>query len=512
MATLGFKYFPAQTWRPSGVYAEFDPSQANTAIQQLRALVIGQILSSGTATPNVPFLAFSQAQVNAACGVNSMAALMYQAYRLQDPYGECWIGPLSDNAGGTAQTQTILPVGTATAAGTLSLYIGGIAVPVSVNLGDTPTIMGTNIAAAINAIGSPIVSPAGALLTANSVGIPVSAVAASGTVTLTNAHKGVAVADIDMRVNYLGVVNNEVLPPGLTGVTFATVTAGTLNPVLTTLLANCGEQPYDFIVNPYTDATSLAAIAAFLSDQSGRWSAIEMLYGHSFGAFRGTAGARATFGNAQNLQHQSILGWFDSPTSTWISAADWAGAHAVRIRVNPAQGVADQVLNTLAPPVASRDTPATRNVMLYDGMSTMFVDPAGVSHIDRSITTYQLNPAGQPDNSYLNTNLLFQAAYAARYIKSQLTSQFIAPGKILVIDGTTIPPGAPATTPSLIFQAVVAMYAYLASVFIVQDVATFSKQGYAASGTKGQVLLFLPFNFSDQVIQIAGLIQFQQTT
>jgi phage tail sheath gpL-like len=512
MATLAFKYFPAQTWRPSGVYAEFDPSMANTAIQNLRALVIGQMLSSGTATPNVPFLAYSQAQVNAACGVNSMAALMYQAYRLQDAYGECWVGPLSDNASGIAQTQTILPVGTATGAGTLALYVGGISVPVAVNQGDTPTVMGTNIAAAINAIGCPIVGAPGTQLTANSAGIPVSAVSASGTVTLTLAHKGVGVADIDMRVNYLGVPNNEAFPPGVTGITFATVTPGSLNPVLTTLLANCGEQPYDFVVNPYTDAASLLAISNFLSDQVGRWSAIEMLYGHSFSAYRGTAGARATFGNTQNNQHQTILGWYDSPTSTWISAADFAGAHAVRIRVNPAQGVADQVLNTLAPPVASRDTPATRNVMLYDGMSTMFVDAAGVSHIDRSITTYQLNAAGQPDNSYLNTNLLFQAAYAARYIKAQLTSQFIVPGKILVVDGTLIPPGAPATTPSLIFQAVVGMYAYLASVFVVQDVATFSKQGYASTGTKGQVLLFLPFNFSDQVIQIAALIQFQQTT
>ena len=42
--------FPSQFWRPSGVNAEFDASQANTATQNQRALLIGQITSSGTAT------------------------------------------------------------------------------------------------------------------------------------------------------------------------------------------------------------------------------------------------------------------------------------------------------------------------------------------------------------------------------------------------------------------------------------------------------------------------------
>jgi len=49
---LAFKYFPWQFWRPSGVNTEFDPSQANTATQNQRALLIGQILSTGTATRN----------------------------------------------------------------------------------------------------------------------------------------------------------------------------------------------------------------------------------------------------------------------------------------------------------------------------------------------------------------------------------------------------------------------------------------------------------------------------
>jgi len=101
---LAFKYFPAANWRPSGVNVEFDASQANTATQNQRALLIGQMLSSGSATPNVPVMAYSQAQVNALCGANSMLSLLYAAYRKQDAFGEVWIGPLADNSGGAAAT------------------------------------------------------------------------------------------------------------------------------------------------------------------------------------------------------------------------------------------------------------------------------------------------------------------------------------------------------------------------------------------------------------------------
>ena len=502
--SLGFKYFPYTTWRPSGVYNEFDPSQANTATQNQRALIVGQILSSGTAVANTPVMAYSQAQVNTLCGNNSMLALMYAAYRAQDPYGECWIGPLADASGGTAATGTITITGPATAPGTLSLYIMGVPVPVAVGGTDTATTVATNIVTAITA----------------AVGICATATAAAGVVTLTANHKGLALNDIDLRLNYRGSQNGEVTPSGIavafsnpvSGSTAGTMASGATNPTLTTLLANTGTQTFDFIAFPYTDATSLTAIETFLNDQSGRWSAIQMLYGHAFTAYRGTVSARGTFGNGRNSQHVTCLGYFDSPTAAWIEAADLAGAHAVRIRVNPAQGLSGQALALLPPPVANQDTPGNRNVLLYDGVSTFNVDPAGVSRIDRSITMYQTNASGQIDNSYLSTNLLFQAMYCSRYIQSQLSSQFIASGKILVANGTPIPMGAPATTPNLIFQAVVGIYSYLASIFLVQNPQTFAKNGYATTGQKGQVLLYLPFDFSDQVIQIAALIQFVQST
>jgi phage tail sheath gpL-like len=493
---LAFKYFPWQFWRPSGVNTEFDPSQANTATQNQRALLIGQILSTGTATPNIAVQAYNQTQVNLLCGVNSMLALKYAAYRLMDPFGEVWLGPLSDVGAGTAATGSITFTGPATAAGTLALYLMGVSIPVNVALSDSATVIGSNTVAAINAM-------PGLVCTAAS--------GSAGVVNLTARHKGLALNDIDIRFNYYGAQNGEVTPAGVAW-TVAAMASGASNPVLTTLLANLGVQLFDFIDCPYTDATSLNALASFLSDASGRWSPMLGQYGHVFSAYRGTFSNRTTFGTGRNDQHASILGFYDSPTPAWLEASDWCAAHVIRLRVNPAQGISTQPLNLLPPPIASQDTPSERNTLLFDGISTFTVSAAGVCEIDRSITTYQSNPSGQPDNSYLNTNIMFQAMFAARYMAAQITSQFIVPGKILVANGTIIPPGSAATTPNAMLGTVIAVYAYLCSEFICQNLQAFAANARASSGTKGQVLMYCPFDFSDQVINVGILVQFQQST
>ena len=52
-------------------------------------------------------------------------------------------------------------------------------------------------------------------------------------------------------------------------------------------------------------------------------------------------------------------------------------------------------------------------------------------------------------------------------------------------NGTLIPPGSPATTPNAMLGAVIAVYAYLASIFIVQNVQTFAQNATAGAGNEG---------------------------
>ncbi len=208
MSGLAFKYFPAANWRPAGVNIEFDSSQANTAVQNLRALLIGQIFATGTAPPNVPVQGYSQAQVNGLCGANSMLALKYAAYRLQDPFGEVWLGPLLDPVGGGGLPGTITFAGTATAAGSVPLYLMGVPVPVGVNVGDTAVIVAGNVLKTLQ----------GTLLQQGPPPVPITPSAAGAVVTVTPAHAGMAAADIDIRFAYVGPQNGEMMPPGITAV------------------------------------------------------------------------------------------------------------------------------------------------------------------------------------------------------------------------------------------------------------------------------------------------------
>ena len=104
-----------------------------------------------TATPNIAVQVYSQTQVNGLCGLNSMLALKYAAYRLMDPFGEVWLGPLTDASG-----PRLRPAASASPARRLPrarwpLYLMGVSIPVAVNSGDTASTIATNTVAAITA-------------------------------------------------------------------------------------------------------------------------------------------------------------------------------------------------------------------------------------------------------------------------------------------------------------------------------------------------------------------------
>jgi phage tail sheath gpL-like len=80
--TIPFKQIP-QNIRVPLFYAELDNSHANTAQATQRALIIGQITSSGTATPNVPIISAGASDAAVQGGASSMLALMTSAYTSQ---------------------------------------------------------------------------------------------------------------------------------------------------------------------------------------------------------------------------------------------------------------------------------------------------------------------------------------------------------------------------------------------------------------------------------------------
>ncbi|MFM0135096.1 phage tail sheath subtilisin-like domain-containing protein [Caballeronia grimmiae] len=493
--TIPFKQIP-QNIRVPLFYAEIDNSHANSAVANQRALLIGPMTSAGVATPNVPLISAGTGDANLQAGVNSVLALMTSAYRANDQFGELWYLPVQDAAGAVAATGTIAFTSAPTANGTISLYIAGQLVTVIVTAGMTTAQVATAVAAAINLI------PA----------MPVTASVSTSTVTLTADNKGLVGNDIDVRFNYQGATAGEVLPTGLA----ATITAmanGATNPTLTTALGNLQDMPFDFIACAFTDAASLDALKAFLNDSTGRWSWQQQVYGHVFTAYRSTWGGLTTFGTSRNNQHESVMGFNDSPTPPWQWAAALAAVTAVSVRADP--GIPMQTValtGVLAPPLQSRFNLSQRNTLLYDGISTFTVAQDGTVAIENVITTYQLNAFGQPDNSYLEIETMFLLAYVLRRLRTLVTSKYARVK--LAANGTRFGPGAGIVTPNIIKADQIAEYQAMEYEGYVQGSDTFAQAIVVEQNAQNpnRVDVLWPGTLINQLRIFALLAQFRLST
>lgn len=452
---VSFNNIPSNTRVPL-FYAEVDASRAGYFQQNNRALIIGQKLAAGTAAANVPVFCSSQDQARTLCGIGSVVERMVGAYRQNDSFGEVWILPLDDNGAGVNATGTITITGSATAAGTLNLYIAGQRLQVAVGSGDTATTIASAIVTAITAATS----------------LPVTASSSTGTVTLTAKHKGEVGNDIDVRVNFYGALGGESLPAGV-GVTVVAMASGATNPVLTTALANIGDEIFDYIILPYTDTTSLNAIGAFLNDTTGSWSYAKQTYGGAFSAKKGTVGTLQTFGGLRNDQHVSVIGYNGSPTPAYEVAAMYGAQAAKSLSIDPARPLQTLPLVGLLPiPVANRFTQSERNTLLYNGVATCY-QSAGAVYIERAATTYRVNTWGQADPSYLDVETLFTLAYVLRQLKYAITQKF--PRHKLANDGTNFGPGQAIVTPKIIKAELLAQYDKLEYIGLVENKAAFAE-------------------------------------
>lgn len=458
--TVPFNRLPSNQRAPF-FYAEFDNSMANTATAVQRTLLIGQMLSTATAAPGIPQKVSSDSAVAGICGSGSMLHNMMTAYLANDISAELWILPLADGSTGTTAATGKLKVVTAAAAtGVLSLYIAGVRVQLTVVSTDDNVAVAAAIAAVINGQSKlPVIAEVDS--------------AATDTVKLTAKNKGAHGNSIDIRLNYQGAAGGKETPQGMT-LTITPMAGGAGAPALTDALGNLQDRAFDFIVNPYTDTTSLDAVKEFLSDATGRWSYAQQLYGHSFGALAGTYGSLSAAGEARNNQHETLLGINGSPTPAYIWAAALTGAIAPSLRNDPGRPTQTLTISgVLAPPLESRFMLTERNNLLYSGISTFTVADDGSVQVEKTITTYQKNKFGDADDSYLNIETLFLLMFVTRFLRTQITSKFSR--MKLANDGTRFAPGSAIVTPNVIRAELIAQYRTLEYNGYVQDAATFAK-------------------------------------
>ena len=335
----------------------------------------------------------------------------------------------------------------------------------------------------------------------------VSAIAASGGVVLFSAVcSGTQGNYLDVRFNYDA---GNSFPPGWSAVPSTVIFAGgSVDPDLDDAWAVIDGERYNYIIQPYIDATNLTKIESELAD---RFEPLEDLQGHGFTAVRATQASATTLGNSRNSPHNTIMGAYDSPNAPEEWAAVLGAVGGFNLNNDPARPLHTLKLKgLLPPPVENRFVQSERNILLFDGIATFLVDKGGNVLIERCITTYQSNALGFLDPTYLDIQTLATLGELRDQWKIRMSSRFIVPRFKLADDGFPVQPGTFVATPSTVAQETIALFTELRNAGLIENLEEFITNLRVERDTadRNRVNVLLPPDLINQFRILAGLFQF----
>ncbi len=495
--TVAFNNMPGDERVPL-FYAEVNPGIPPYSGVS-RTLLLARKLTAGSA-PVGKAIILGGGDPTGLFGAGSMATDVAVFARYRNPTGALYVLPVADPVGGVAATGSIAITGAATSAGTLTRYLAGERYDVPVAYGDSAATVATNFAATV---------AKGYSKFNRRMLAPVTAAAATGTVTFTARHTGVEGNMIRIDA---GLDGNEVEVPGLTIATTA-ISGGQGIVDIGAALAGLGNMAFDWIAGPYNQVQQLSAATTFLSDSgSGRWSPTVGLDGHYITANDGNLAAQTSLGATLNDRHQTILATQSYPHPLWsyvASLVGWIGfsknlgrslTEAIEI-ARPLQTLTLDGLRGPADP-SNRWAIADRDALYRNGMSALTIGADGVPVIDRVLTTYQTGPFGVSDITFLGIETIAIAAYVKRYMKQQITLRY--PRHVLRDDNPRGLQGV--ATPDAIRGTIIHAYTDLSEAAgVVENVALFSKYLIVErSSDPNRVNCYLPVDVANQLVVVAS--------
>lgn len=453
--SVSFNEIPMNIRVPS-VLTEYDASKAvsGPGVQPIKALLVGQRLTAGSVAALTPIRITSAAQAKNYFGEGSILHRQAIAWFADNTITELWAVAFDDPSGSAAAGADITFTGPATAAGTLSLYIGGERVQIGVTSGDTAAEIATAVAAAIEAASN----------------LPVSAEVNGSDdtqVDLTALNKGTLGNEIDIRFNYF---EGEETPAGV-GHTIVAFSGGSGVPDFDTLWPVLGDEHYNAMVIPYIDSASLADIKTETLDRAGPLRAIETMV---FAAKDDTHANLGTFGDSHNNQFISVIcpGGDGSPTPGFEIGANYGAVAIEALAIDPARPLQTLALSHVKAPVTTaRFTFEERNLLLFDGIATAVVNSGGTVQIERAITLYKENALGADDVSYLDVNTLFTLSYIRWSVTNRILLKF--PRHKLANDGTRFGFGQKVVTPKVMKAELIALFTQWEELALVEGVQQF---------------------------------------
>lgn len=452
---ISFNQIPINL-RVPGQYLEISNEKAFQGLPgyPAKVLVIGQMLSSGIGTALEPVLITSVDQGNQLAGRGSQLAHMLEAFKKGNSFIEVHAIAQEDDGAGVKAAGAITFGGPATAAGTLNIYLGGRRIRVAVAAADTDEEIATAVAAAITA-------DSDVAVTAAVDGVD------GEKVVITARNAGECGNDIDIRVGYY---DDERLPSGVTA-TVTAMTGGSGNPDVTDVLTAIGDEWYTGFVMAYTDTANILAMEDSLET---RYGPLKMIDAHMYLSMADTHAGLITAGASRNCPHATIIGSKGSPTPPYEWAATLGAVCAYSLQIDPARPVQTLELpGILAPKITDRFTLDERNLLLYSGISTFKVDADGTVRIERVVTTYQTNPAGADDPSYLDIETMHTLAYLRYDVRTFIALRF--PRYKLADNGTDFGRGNAVVTPEVIADALIARFRLWEEIGLVEGFEQFKR-------------------------------------
>lgn len=469
-------------------YAEFDNSRAvqGPALQEYKALLIGQITAAATMTPDLPYRVTSADQVSELAGIGSTLHGMAQAWFSSNKFTPCYIIGLEDADGSTALDVELTATGTSTAAGAAILYIAGRRIVCAVPVGSTAAEAIALLESSINSVED----------------CPMSADSTGAVLTLSAKNAGLVGNDIDVRVDYNGETTS------LPGLTFAITdsTAGATNPSIADAITSMADTWFNIIVLSLTDTTNLD----LMNDElEGRFGPMRMIDGFCFISKRASHSALTTFGDSLNYKLMSCMEATDEPRTPYEVAAETAALAAYYGNIDPARPFQTLAYTWRMPKnEEQRFTLEERNQLLFDGISTSYVDAGGIVRIERLITLYQVNAYDVADISYLDVNTLLTLSYIRFDFRAMVTTKY--PRHKLANDGTVFATGQPIMTPKLMKSECIAKFRQWEQMGLVEGIDQFKNDLVVERNAQdpNRLDVLLPPDLVNQLVIVATQIQF----
>lgn len=446
--TVSFQTIPSAINRP-GAYGEVVANPL--AVSTVKVLMIGIHQGASNVTNTV---VSNATQIATLCGYGSLTHRMGMKFfdNCTTPLNITMYSVGVNTALATFQTITFN--GTATNAGTVSLSIGNDNLTVAYNAGDTANTISTAVRTAVNAVAN----------------LPVTCAAITGTGPYTLPFQCKTAIGESFIFNV--VVNNltDLNANGLTvTVPARTLTTNTVD--ITPALTANQTQLYDLIILPTTSVANMAVVDSWFET---RYAYNDMSYGGAIAAIGvDTAGAS----NAYNHKHVTIYQQKQAgQQSPYLETLGAIGGQIANLLLNDISNIVQNIF--VKGITATNTTPWTKyeEELIYASRRNPVVfDEFGQVSVNRAITLYATDSAGNPDASWHDLETSVMVGYFMRGVASRITSKFPKAKLVSDTSNLTVVGNNSIVSPKDIKAEVVTYYDELVHQGKLQDTVSFAK-------------------------------------